>query len=225
MRWVTVATVALSLVVSGRVGAEAVSREDAPQALKEALQSGQAQPADIRAIIDWVLHEKEEKVAAGFAEVLRTLDAPGQVTGRDGDRWAPTVSAMFDLFGATLRDAQTHRSRRGSDVPPELSTLLRVAAPAIAASLREADPKSLEPLRAAAAAFGQAAGQEVVPDLVRALRHEDATIRRGAATALSALGPVARVAVPELKSALEDPDPDVRAAARQALTQLGEKVP
>ena len=210
---------------AGQAGAGEVASSEAPGKLTKALQSGQAEPADVRAIIDWVLHEKEEKVAAGFAGVLSALDTRRQGTGRDALRWAPTMSAMVDLFAATLRDAQTHKSRRGSDVPPELSALLRAAAPAIADSLREADPKSLESLRAATAAFGQAAGKQVVPDLVRALQHEDATIRRGAAAALSALGPVARIAIPELETALDDADPDVRDAARHALEQLGQKAP
>lgn len=224
MRGAGVVALAWPLLVTGQVGAEQPQR-NAPQALKEALHEGAAEPADIRAIVDWVLHEKEEKVAAGFAEVLGALDLAARVKGRDAERWAPTVSALVELLGASLRDAETHRGRRGSDVSPELSALVRAAAPAISASLREADPKSLEPLRAALAAFGQAAGKEVVPDLVRALRHEDATIRRGAATTLSALGPVARAALPDLRNALDDPDADVRAAAQQALTRLGEKAP
>ena len=159
MRGANVVAVALSLTVMGQAGAEEVRREDAPQALKGALQSGTAEAADIRAIVDWVLHEKEEKVAAGFAEVLGALDLSAQMKGRDAQRWAPTVSAMVELIGASLRDAQTHRGRSGSDVPPELEALMRAAVPAISASLREADPKSLEPLRAAIPAF-----VHVIPD-------------------------------------------------------------
>ena len=223
MRFALVVAVTVSLSMMGRVGAAEDRREDAPRLLKDAVRTGTAEPADLAAIVSWVLHEKEETVAAGFAEVLGSLDVPAAANGNDGERWAPVASAMVDLFTAALRDAQTHRVRRGTDVPPELVALMRAAAPAVAASLREASPESLEPLRAALSGFSRTAGKDVVPELVRALRHEDATVRRGAATLLSTMGPAAQVAMPDLRAALDDPDPDVRAAARAALTQLGEK--
>jgi hypothetical protein len=225
MRCATVGVMLLSLVVAGTVGAEEARRAEAPQMLKEALQDGKAGSAEIGAIVDWVLHEKEEAVASGFAEVLGGLDLQAPVKSRETERWGPVVSAMVDLIAASLRDAQAHRGRRGSDIPPELSALMRAAAPVVTASLREADPKTLAPLRAALAAFGQAAGKDLVTDLTRALRHEEATVRRGAAAALAALGRSARVAIPDLREALDDPDADVRETARQALTQLGEKAP
>src|SRR5687768_15577034 len=148
MRCAAVVAGMLSLVV-GQVGAEEAPKADAPQMLTEALRTGKAEPADIGAIVSWVLHEKEETVASGFAEVLGALDLPAGVKGRDADRWAPTVRALADVFAAALRDAETRRPRKGSDVPPELAALLRAAAPAISASLSEADPESLERFRAA----------------------------------------------------------------------------
>ena len=188
MRCATVVAGILSLAVVGQVGAEEAPKADAPKLLKEALQKGRAEPADIGAIVSWVLHEKEETVASGFAEVLGALDLPAGVKGRDAERWAPTVSALADVFAAALRDAETRRPRKGSDVPPELAALLRAAAPAISASLREADPESLAGVRAALKGFAQAAGSREVRDLRKALEDADPEVREAARQVLEQLG-------------------------------------
>jgi hypothetical protein len=188
MRCATVVAGMLILAVVGQVGAEEAPKADAPKLLKEALQKGRAEPADIGAIVSWVLHEKEETVASGFAEVLGALDLPAGVKGRDAERWAPTVSALADVFAAALRDAEKRRPRKGSDVPPELAALLRAAAPAISASLREADPESLAGVRAALNGFAQAAGSGVVRDLRKALEDADPEVREAARQALEELG-------------------------------------
>lgn len=114
-------------------------REDVPRLLKDAIHKGKAEPDDIAAIVDWVLHEKEEAVAAGFAEALASVDFAGAVTGRDAARWSATARAVSDLFQRVLRDAQTRTSRDEADLWPEVEKILKIAAPAVAEALRERD--------------------------------------------------------------------------------------
>jgi HEAT repeat protein len=62
--------------------------------------------------------------------------------------------------------------------------------------------------------------KEMVGPLAEGLRHADASVRAGAATALGALGSSARAALPALRAALDDPDAAVRDAAAQALKRI-----
>jgi len=116
--------------------ARRAGRDDAPRLLKEAVGAGAADASAIAAIADWVLNEKEEKVAAGLAEVLG--DADPAATGLSGERWNGTARAVFALFGAALRQGESNR--RGDKLGPEISAVVSAAAPAVAGALREADP-------------------------------------------------------------------------------------
>ena len=82
-------------------------RADAPRLLKEGLAAGNADLATFAAIADWILHEKEEKVAAGILGALTELEP--RLAGREGARWNATTQAMFGLFKTALRDAQSNR--------------------------------------------------------------------------------------------------------------------
>src|SRR5688572_26287330 len=112
-------------------------RGDAPRLLKDALREGKAHPKDIAAIVDWVLHEKEEAVAAGFAEALADQFG-GTATGPEAERWNRTARAMGDLFQRLLRDAQTRTTRTEKEMWPEVEKILKEAAPAVAEALRDA---------------------------------------------------------------------------------------
>lgn len=110
---------------------------EAPARLQEVLRSGRFEPRDVALISRWVLEEKEETVARGIGDALRSADPT--LAGRQGERWNPALGAMVALFDSALRDAGANR-RRDTKAWPELTALVKAAAPAIAASLREADP-------------------------------------------------------------------------------------
>jgi hypothetical protein len=190
--------------------------EDAPRLLKEAVRTGTADAAAFAAIAHWILYEKEEKVAAGLADVLGALDPAVALAG--DERWNDTARAMFSLFATVLRDAEDHR--RGADAfDAELAALVSAAAPAVAGALREADPAARARFLAAFGALGPVA-DDLVPLLAKALRHPQREVRMGAATALAALGRSAGAAVPALRAAAGDPDAEVRAAAGEALKRI-----
>src|SRR5688572_13317403 len=112
-------------------------RGEAPRLLRDALREGKAHPNDIAAIVDWVLHEKEEAVAAGFADALADQFS-GTATGPEAERWNRTARAMGDLFQRLLRDAQTRTTRTEKEMWPEVEKILKEAAPAVAEALRDA---------------------------------------------------------------------------------------
>ena len=100
---------------------------EAPARLQEVMRTGRFQPRDVALISRWVLEAKEETVARGIGDALAAADL--KVAGPQGERWNPALNAMTALVSA--------------------------AAPAIAASLREADPElraELQRLLGAAAA-------------------------------------------------------------------------
>lgn len=124
---------------------DAVARADtapgdfdaAPERLREALRTGRFEKSDVGLLTRWIFHEKEETVALDLADALRSTDLA--LAGRDGERWNPALTAMTGLFASALSDAAAHRRRDSKDWP-ELKALVAAAAPAVAASLSEADP-------------------------------------------------------------------------------------
>ena len=126
----------------------------APARLQEALRTGRFEQRDVALITRWVLQAKEETVARGIADALRSADV--SVDGAEGERWNPALAAMAALFDSALRDAAAHRRRDTKDWP-ELTALIGAAAPAIAASLREADPATRAELQRLLAAVAGAA--------------------------------------------------------------------
>src|SRR5687768_7323839 len=139
-----VLAVAVSIAVAPMAAASdearRTRREEAPRLMKEAVAAGTIDAADFAAIADWILHEKEEKVAAGFIEILGAAEPA--IAGASGERWNATTRAVFSLFTTVLRDAQGNRRRSGRELEPELAALVSAAAPAISASLQEIDPES-----------------------------------------------------------------------------------
>jgi HEAT repeat protein len=191
--------------------------EDAPRLLAEALKSGTADTASMAAILRWVLEAKEEAVAAGFADALRTIDA---TAGRpENERWSAGARSVIAVFAGLMRDAQVHRRRDGQSVLDDLAPAANALAPAVIEALREADPAARASLLRAVRILAPSAG-DVVPPLAAALRHADPAVRLAAANALGALGPAARAAAPDLTLAESDADAAVRDAAAQALRQI-----
>jgi hypothetical protein len=146
-----VLSVVVSLLAAGSVAQAAPGdgdrRADAPRLLKEGLKAGDADFATFAAIADWILHEKEEKVAAGILGALAEIEP--RLAGRDGERWNATTLAMMGLFKTALRDAQANHRPREGEIEAEISGLVKAAAPAVAATLQETDPRLLESLREA----------------------------------------------------------------------------
>jgi NADH dehydrogenase len=64
-------------------------------------------------------------------------------------------------------------------------------------------------------------GQAAVPELVKALKHDDWQVRNQAAVALGAIGPEAKAAVPALVDVLEEDDKYFRSHGAVALGKIG----
>jgi hypothetical protein len=110
--------------------------EDAGRLMKEAVRTGTADAAAFAAIAEWILYEKEEKVAAGLADVLGAAEPT--LAGAGGERWHGTTRAMFALFTSVLRDAASDRRRSADGPDPEIDALVAAAMPAVAAAIGEA---------------------------------------------------------------------------------------
>jgi HEAT repeat protein len=84
------------------------------------------------------------------------------------------------------------------------------------------DPEADAVQRHQAAASWARMGPEAVPELVRALDDDHATVRRGAVMALERIGPEAVAAVPRRRELMEDEgeDPLVRTEAVSALRRI-----
>lgn len=126
---------------------ESNQRADAPRLLKEGLAAGDADFATFAAIADWILHEKEEKVAAGLVDALSAVEP--RLAGHDGQRWNATTEAMVTLLKSALQDARTHHRRGDGETEADVAALVKAAAPAISATLAEVDPKVWAPFREA----------------------------------------------------------------------------
>jgi hypothetical protein len=135
----------MSAVIDAVVAAEARTRDatDAPQRLADALARGNASADDAAVITRWVLEAREEDVAREFADALGTAALGGR--GPRAERWNPVVGAMVALMRSALIDAADHRQRDVGNWP-ELNALVKAAAPAVAASVRDADPETQEQL-------------------------------------------------------------------------------
>jgi hypothetical protein len=136
----------MSAVIDAVVAADARTRGhgDAPLRLADALARGSASTEDVAVITRWVLEAKEEDVARELADVLGTAGLAGR--GPQARRWNPVMGAMVALMRSALSDAAQHRRRDVGDWA-ELHALVKAAAPAVAASLQEADPETREQLK------------------------------------------------------------------------------
>lgn len=164
------ALAAMSAMIAAVARADAAGDADLAEAaprLRELLRTGRAEEADVALLTRWIFHAKEHEVARGLIDALRSADLA--VAGPQGERWNPAAKAMADLFASALRDAEVYRRRDTKDWP-ELKALVAAATPAIAASLREADPATREEmLRMVAAAVealraAEKAGGEAQPE-------------------------------------------------------------
>jgi HEAT repeat protein len=189
---------------------------DPPALLGEALRAGNVDAEAAAALTRWILSEKDDAVARGLADVLRSTDLAPK--GADRELWNATAESMAALFESGLGNAAARR-RRGANDWPELAALLNAAAPAITEALRETSPSDREALSRVLAALAPTA-TPMVPSLVQGLRHERPEVRLGAAMALGAMGPAGKRAASDLRRALDDPDPEVRAAAAEALRRI-----
>ena len=152
MREMREALATLSAVIEAVARPSGSAVDDAPWLLKESLRSGVVDPQAMGAIIRWVLYEKEEKVAAVFADALKAAEPRFQ--GVDGERYGAAARSVLSVLGGVLRDAQHNRRRNGDDLLREL----RPAIDAAATALREvqqrqdgavAPPATAEPVEPA----------------------------------------------------------------------------
>ena len=121
--------------IAGAMEHAGARRGEAAGLLKEAVRTGRADPELFATIADWILYEKEEKVAAGLADVIGAV-AP-QVGSVD-PRWNETTQAMVGLFTGLLRDAQANRRVDSAEAAARMSAVVAAATPAMTAALREA---------------------------------------------------------------------------------------
>jgi len=151
--------------------ARKAGRKDAPRLMKEAVTAGTVDAAAFAAIADWILHEKEEKVAAGLIDVLDAVEP--EVARASSAQWNDTTRAVFSLISGVLRDAQGNRRRDGRELDAEIAGLVKVATPAVAAALREIDPVERARIAALVTALGPLA-EDLTPllgaDLTAAAR-------------------------------------------------------
>jgi hypothetical protein len=131
---------------------EAASRpasrvDDAPWLLKESLRTGVVDPVAMGAIIRWVLYEKEEKVAAAFADALDTLEP--QLSGIDGHQYGAAARSVIAAFQGVLRDAQHNRRRDGDSVLREVKPAIDAAAEALRQVQERLEQPPIENERAA----------------------------------------------------------------------------
>jgi hypothetical protein len=146
----------MSAMLDAAVRAGAAGQADPAEAaarLREMLRTGRAEKADVALLTRWIFHEKDDVVARGFIEALRAADLSS--AGRQGERWNPVAKAMAGLLESALRDAEAYRRRDTKDWP-ELGALVGAAVPAIAASLRDADPATRDELARLLAAAAEA---------------------------------------------------------------------
>ena len=131
MREMREALATLSAVIEAVARPSSSGLDDAPWLLKESLRSGVVDPEAMGAIIRWVLYEKEEKVAAVFADAFTAAEP--RLQGVDGERYGAAARSVLSVLGGVLRDAQHNRRRNGDDLLREL----RPAIDAAASALRE----------------------------------------------------------------------------------------
>lgn len=122
--------------VAGAMEHAGARRGEAAGLLKEAVRTGRADAELFATIADWILYEKEEKVAAGLADVIGAM-APKQAASAD-PRWNETTQAMMGLFTGLLRDAQANRRVDSAEAQARMSAVVDAATPAVTAALREA---------------------------------------------------------------------------------------
>jgi hypothetical protein len=103
--------------------------DDAPWLLKESLRTGVVDPVAMGAIIRWVLYEKEEKVAAAFADALDAVQP--RLEGLDGDPYGAAARSVIGVFQGVLRDAQHNRRRHGDELIRDLKPAIDAAADAL----------------------------------------------------------------------------------------------
>jgi hypothetical protein len=196
------------------LGATQARTDDGARLLGDALRTGSVDVSSWASIVRWVLTEKEETVAAGFATALQGVTLPA--AGADAERWDGTTRAVLGAFAGVLQAAQDDRRVDGDAIA---RNLVAAAGPAVVAALDRSDPAALSGALGTLRMFAPAA-REMVGPLTGALRDSDRTVRLGAATLLGALGPQASPAARALEAAREDADPRVRDAAAQALKQI-----
>ncbi|NQU24588.1 MAG: HEAT repeat domain-containing protein [Candidatus Nealsonbacteria bacterium] len=189
----------------------------------------QAIPGLIRA-----LRDEDEFVRASAVSIL-----PG--IGWEATAAVPElIRLLADSEQVQIQVIQTLQSL-GSEARAAAPALVQVAQDQnVSRSLRQAATLALAPIgatkelaellhnpnpdtRATAAWVLPAFGRVAVPDLTKALRDEDASVRREVARALKRIGAAAKEAIPELVNRLEDEDKSVRRAAADALKAIRAK--
>lgn len=136
----------------------------APALLADAVRKGDVDADTAAEITRWILSARQDAVARGLIEVMRSADLP--VEGRDAELWKPAVNALAALFESALDDgaARRHRDPRHW---PELDAVVRTATPAIAAALKEADPAALQAMKGVVASIPDPGVREAATEALR----------------------------------------------------------
>jgi serine/threonine-protein kinase len=156
------------------------------------------------------------------ATMLRHLEEPPPLEGPAAEQIPAALIPVLrralakepdERFGscrellAALREARAELEHQTTDSAPAIPV------PHPPAPDRKAQPGPPAPVLAPEARL-------LVPTLLRALRHADASVRAGAAQALGTIGPDAADAVEALEQAQRGDTAEVRAAAAQALGRI-----
>jgi hypothetical protein len=102
---------------------------EAPRLLDEAVRRGTVDTEAMGAILRFVLHEKEENVAAAFADALTAVEP--RMQGLDSERYGAAAKSVLSVFAGVLRDAENNRRRDGASVLRELQPAIDAAAKAL----------------------------------------------------------------------------------------------
>ena len=106
-----------------------VRADDAPRLLDEAVRRGTVDTEAMGAILRFVLHEKEENVAAAFADALTAVEP--RMQGLDAEPYGAAAKSVLSVFAGVLRDAENNRRRDGASVLRELQPAIDAAAQAL----------------------------------------------------------------------------------------------
>jgi HEAT repeat protein len=120
------------------------------------------------------------------------------------------LNEWLELLNST--EANEARRALGSDGP-----YAKVAVPALIDAFKDKRRPASSVVSEVLADYGPS----IVPNLVRALKRPEPSVRAGVAQALGYVRPRALGAVPALMDAVKDPDPDVRISAASSLGSIG----
>jgi hypothetical protein len=171
---------------------------------------------EVATLVDLGPERRDRKSRAGDAEKKdrdgRGVPGEGAASDEEGD----SIEGL-DIVGGGWPELFA-RSRRYPPVTPERAAQ---ADRAVQAWIQAVAGRRGDPEDGGATEIARTLGPAALPGVVRALDHEDASVRAGACWILGDIGPWAKDAAPDLARRLWDPEIDVRLAAAEALKEIG----